>query len=130
MIRIGALVGVLMLLAAPAYAQSGDATATAYFKVGEDLQAACYGTAAGEEKSNTAEYLLCLGYLQGVVDSDTTMTEWGRADRFACIPQGVTSSELRTVLLAWLAERPDHLHFSAASLALTAFAEAWPCAAQ
>ena len=130
MIRIGAVAGVLMLLAALARAQSADAPATVYFKVGEDLQAACYGTAAGEEKSNTAEYLLCLGYLQAVVDTDATMAEWGRATRYACIPQGVTSSELRRVLLAWLAERADHLRFSAASLALAAFAEVWPCATQ
>lgn len=130
MIRIGAVAGVLMLPAAIAHAQSGDAPPTAYFKVGQDLQAACYGTAAGEESANTAEYLLCLGYLQAVVDTDATMAEWGTAARYACVPGGVTSSELRRVLLEWLAERPDHLRFSAASLALTAFSETWPCASQ
>lgn len=130
MVRIGAVAGFLMLVATAAGAQTADAPASAYFKIGEDLQAACYGTAAGEDNSNTAEYLLCLGYLQAVVDTDATMAEWGKAPRQACIPQGVTSSELRRVLLAWLAERPDQLRFSAASLALTAFSESWPCAAQ
>jgi len=117
-----------MLVATVVGAQSTDAPPSAYFKVGEDLRAACYGTAAGEGNSDTAEYLLCLGYLQAVVDTDATMSEWGKAARQACVPQGVTSSELRTVLLAWLEERPDHMHYGAASLALTAFSEAWPCA--
>lgn len=130
MIRIGVVAGVLMLLAAIARAQSGDAPPTAYFKVGEDLKAACHGTAAGEESSNTAEYLLCLGYLQAVVDTDATIAEWGIAARYACVPEGVTSSELRNVLLEWLAKRPDHLRFSAASLALTSFSEKWPCPSQ
>ena len=101
--------------------------ATAYFKVGSDLKDSCEGTAAGEENASTAEYLLCLGYLQAVADTDATMSEWGDVSRQACIPQGVTSSRLRQVFLAWLTERSDHLHFSAASLALTAFSEAWPC---
>ena len=129
MTRIGAVFGVLVIVAASVGAPAADAQTTAYFKIGEDLQAACHGTAAGEEHSNTAEYLLCLGYLQAVVDTDATMAEWGRAPRQACVPRGVTSSELRLVLLAWLDARPDQLRFSAASLALTAFAETWPCKA-
>lgn len=117
------LVG-LLFTTAPAI---GTAASTAYFKVGDDLKASCEGTAAGEGNANTAEYLLCLGYLQAVVDTDATLSEWGDASRKACIPQGVTSSQLRQEFLDWLGERPDYLHFSAASLALTAFSETWPC---
>lgn len=109
---------------------AGSATAmasTAYFKVGDDLIASCEGTAAGEAAASTPEYLLCLGYLQAVVDTDATFAEWGEYPRQACVPQGTTSSELREVFLAWLKERQDYLEFSAASLALTAYAEAWPC---
>lgn len=116
---------VVLLAALPPGA--GAADTTAYFKVGDDLKASCDGTAAGEANASTAEYLLCLGYLQAVVDTDATFSEWGDARRKACIPQGVTSSELRRIFLAWIGERPDFLHFSAASLALTAFAESWPC---
>jgi len=103
------------------------AASTAYFKVGADLKASCDGTAAGEQNASTAEYLLCLGYLQGAVDTDATLAEWSDSARQACIPQGMTSSQLRRVFLDWINERPDHLHFSAASLALTAFSESWPC---
>lgn len=108
-------------------ASAGAMASTAYFKVGNDLIASCEGTAAGEEQASTAEYLLCLGYLQAVVDTDATFAEWGEYPRQACIPQGTTSSQLREVFLEWIAERPDYLKFSAASLALTAYSEAWPC---
>ena len=116
---------VSMLMPAVSWAAS-----PVYFKIGEDLKISCEGTAAGEENASTAEYLLCLGYLQAVVDTDATFAEWGELPRRACIPQGVTSSQLRLVFLDWLNERPDYLHFSAASLALTAFSETWPCKKQ
>jgi hypothetical protein len=116
---------VSMLMPAVSWAAS-----PVYFKIGEDLKISCEGTAAGEENASTAEYLLCLGYLQAVVDTDATFAEWGEFPRRACIPRGVTSSQLRLVFLDWLNERPDYLHFSAASLALTAFSETWPCKKQ
>ena len=62
-----------------------------------------------------------------MVDTDATFAEWGELPRQACIPPGVTSRKLRLVFLDWLNERPDYLRFSAASLALTAFSETWPC---
>lgn len=103
------------------------AATTNYFKIGADLKASCDGTAAGEQNASTAEYLLCLGYLQGVADTDATLAEWSDSARQACIPQGITSSQLRRVFLDWIGARPDHLRFSAASLVLTAFSESWPC---
>jgi hypothetical protein len=114
----------LMLLSS-----AGSATAaTVYFKAGDDLKRSCEGTAAGEENASTAEYLLCLGYLQAVVDTDVTFAEWGEHPRHACIPPAVTSSQLRQVFLGWLDARPpDYLTFGAASLVLTALSESWPC---
>lgn len=124
--RLGAAVRpaflILMLMAVGSVAAT-----TNYFKVGDDLKASCEGTAAGEANADTAEYLLCLGYLQAVVDTDATFSEWGNTQRQACIPKGVTSSQLRQVFLDWLDARKDYLHFSAASLALTAYSENWPC---
>ncbi len=107
------------------------AAATVYFKAGDDLKASCEGTAAGEENASTAEYLLCLGYLQAVADTDATFAEWGQYPRHACIPQGVISSQLRQVFLGWLnAQSSDYLTLGAASLVLTAFSESWPCKAE
>ena len=102
---------------------TGNATAaTVYFKVGDDVKTSCEGTAAGEANSSTAEYLLCLGYLQGVVDTDVTFAEWSQYPRQICIPQGITSSTLRQVFLDWLnAKPPEDRSGGAASLVLTAF---------
>lgn len=122
--------GWLVILVSMLMPVVSSAASTVYYKIGEDLKISCEGTAAGEENASTAEYLLCLGYLQAVVDTDATIAEWGELPRQACIPQGVTSSQLRLVFLEWLNERPDYLLFSAASLALTAFAETWPCKKQ
>ena len=120
----------LVFLTSMLVAIASPAASTPYFKVGDDLKLSCQGTAAGEENASTAEYLLCLGYLQAVVDTDATFAEWGERPRQACIPQAVTSSKLRLVFLDWLNQRPDYLRFSAASLALTAFSETWPCTKQ
>lgn len=123
-------VGGLVIFMLLSLAMPSAAAETTYFKIGEDLQDSCKGTAAGEQNASTAEYLLCLGYLQAVADTDATLAEWNASPRQACIPQGVTSSSLRQTFLTWLAQRPDHLGFSAASLALAAFSEAWPCPSQ
>jgi hypothetical protein len=123
---IGGLVVLILLFSST----ESWAAAIAYFKIGDDLKAACDGTAAGEQNASTAEYLLCLGYLQAVVDTDATLAEWGELPRHACIPPGVTSRRLRHVFLRWLNDHPDQLRFSAASLALTAFSESWPCKAE
>lgn len=126
--KLGAIGGLtIVMLMLPA--RPGVAADVAYFKIGEDLLASCEGTAAGEPNASTAEYLLCLGYLQAVADTDATLAEWSESPRQACIPQGATSSVLRQTFLTWLAKRPDHLGFSAASLALAAFSETWPCKA-
>ncbi len=122
--------GWLVILVSMLMPAVSSAASTAYYKIGEDLKISCEGTAAGEGNASTAEYLLCLGYLQAVVDTDATIAEWGEITRQACIPQGATSSQLRLVFLDWLNERPDYVRFSAASLALTAFAETWPCKKQ
>ncbi len=119
--------GPLVFLVLMVTATGSTAASTVYFKVGDDLKASCEGTAAGEQNASTAEYLLCLGYLQAVVDTDATFAEWSEFPRQACIPPGVTSSQLREVFLEWLNERTDYLGFGAASLALTAFVETWPC---
>jgi len=125
--RILSAAGWLAFLVLMLTATGSTAAPTAYFKVGGDLKASCEGTAAEEQNASSAEYLLCLGYLQAVADTDATFAEWSESPRQACIPEGVTSSRLRQIFLEWLNERSDHLRFSAASLALTAFSETWPC---
>ena len=110
------------------FSAGSTAAATVYFKAGDDLKASCEGTAAGEENASTAEYLLCLGYIQAVVDTDATFAEWNQYPRRVCVPKGVVSSQLCQVFIQWLDDRPpEYLRFGAASLVLTALSESWPC---
>ena len=47
-----------------------------------------------------------------------------------CIPAGTSSGSLGRVFREYLVENPEKLHFTAASLAVTAFSEKFPCATQ
>jgi hypothetical protein len=46
----------------------------------------------------------------------------------ACVPAGVTSGQLKDVLLNLLRSNPAQRHRPGVELAMMAFAEAWPCA--
>lgn len=44
-----------------------------------------------------------------------------------CMPSGVSTGLLGRVFRRYLAKNPEQLHFTAASLAITAFSEEFPC---
>ena len=44
-----------------------------------------------------------------------------------CMPSGVSTGLLGRVFRRYLSNNPDKLHFTAASLAITAFSEEFPC---
>ena len=44
-----------------------------------------------------------------------------------CMPSGTSSGMLGRVFRRYLADNPEKLHFTAASLAVTAFSEKFPC---
>ena len=51
-----------------------------------------------------------------------------RADNTVyCMPSGANTGLLGRVFKQYLIDNPDKLHFTAASLAVTAFSEAFPC---
>ena len=44
-----------------------------------------------------------------------------------CMPSGTSSGMLGRVFRRYLLDNPEQLHFTAASLAVTAFSEQFPC---
>ena len=44
-----------------------------------------------------------------------------------CIPTGTSSGQLGRIFRRYLIDNPEKLHFTAASLAVTAFSETFPC---
>jgi hypothetical protein len=99
---------VLALLMAPSGVE-----AEFYFYSGNDLYARCTGTA------QTA----CLGFVAGV--SDTTKILQRPAT--VCLPEQVTTGEIKDVAVQFLASHPTDRHYSASSLVHAALQEAFPC---
>jgi len=60
---------------------------------------------------------LCLGYIQGVLESSTS----------TCIIPGVTFGQLKDVVVRFLRTNPQNRHNQASLLVEEAIQEAWPC---
>ncbi len=81
---------------------------------GNALQTRC---SVGEVKN-------CEVYLQGY---SAALTEIPHSASPACIPEGVTGSQLRDVILKYLHNTPEQRELPAARLIANAFHKAWPC---
>jgi hypothetical protein len=68
---------------------------------------------------------ICNGYLAGANDAHELHTELD--EEAICIPAGASIERLRKVFVEYANEHPEELHLSAASLAMNAFIEAFPC---
>lgn len=97
-----------------------SAGALADFFDGKELMARCDSVRADE--INT-----CLGYLAGVSDSDRAAPAWRSQKSLFCVPQGVTASQLRRVLVAYLHQHAEQMEFNASILVGNAFLDAYPC---
>jgi hypothetical protein len=59
--------------------------------------------------------------------ADVMAYRQGVAGEFACIPIGVTTSQLIAVSRNFIVGHPAIRHWAAAYLVAKAFSEAWPC---
>jgi len=66
----------------------------------------------------------CDAYLSGVAD---TIALQGRANAEACIPTGVTGTQLREVVTKYISSNPQSRQQKAADLRMKAFAAALRC---
>ena len=87
---------------------------------GKELMARC-----GSQRLD--EVNTCVGYLAGIADSDRAAPAWRSTKSLFCIPQGVTTGQLRKVLLDYVEQHPEQMEFNAAILVGNAFIEAFPC---
>ena len=106
------LMGALLLLAA--------AGARADIFDGKELISRC--TSQRIDEVNT-----CVGYLAGIADSDRAAPAWRSTKSLFCVPQGVTTGQLRKVLVDYVGQHPEQMEFNAAILVGNAFIEAFPC---
>ncbi len=80
----------------------------------------------GQELSYTCEVSpeACATYISGVADAGRGTT-WDGVPY--CVPMGVSSGQLNKVVIKFLNDHPESLHFAAASLTQRALLEAFPC---
>ena len=70
---------------------------------------------------------VCLGYVQGAVDTFESVMSLGAWPKNFCIPQQVTLVQLSKVLVKYLNEHPEDLHYMADNEVHMAFMKAFPC---
>ena len=66
----------------------------------------------------------CATYISGVADA-TRGTTWDGVPYY--MPMGVSGGQLNKVVIKFLNDHPESLHFPAASLTQSALLEAFPC---
>lgn len=117
----------LVLAAARSHAQD----------TGIDLQRDCQSVLTQNRTSEEAiSAAHCLGYISGAAFS---ITMWERTNKDkhlgvesvpACLPENGTNEEYVEVVLHYLNENPNKLHFSYGLLVFLAFRDAYPCPAK
>jgi hypothetical protein len=68
------------------------------------------------------------GYCAGLIEGLSFLSRGLPPREFrSCIPEGVTISQMTTVVVRWLEQHPQRGNENFKGLALTAFHDAWPC---
>ena len=99
----------------------GSGAMAAVFENGNELYRHCQNEQAesAEQKDTSAGW--CLGYILGAYDAV--------GKNYAiCIPSGVTTGQLKNVVMDWLLNHPEKRDLPAAGLVLDALLEKFPCA--
>ena len=74
--------------------------------------------------SSSKQADLCDAYLDGFTDA---IRANGQDHALACIPQTVSGTELRDVVLHWLRDNPEAQHDTGEKIARLALQKAYPC---
>lgn len=107
----------LLFLAQPTLSASKGDTFTKFLS-GSNLISNC------ESEHHQAR---CILYLQGVIDSFSTIYILNGMQNILCFPDNIEAIQLKKVFLKWANNHPEKLHNIAASLVINAFSEAFPC---
>ena len=94
---------------------------------GGELIKNCYRTSPHESRANVARYEMCLSFLGAVQGTLLSLSEMGDSVRVACVHGGIPLEQLRRTVVTYWRRNPSSQHLLATTLALRAFADAWPC---
>lgn len=91
------------------------------FRTGNQLLADC-------DVESGPPLMACAGYMMGFSDLASHVKIVPIAAR--CIPAGSTADQLRRIVVKFLKDHPEELHFTGASLTDYALSQAFPCPAE
>jgi Rap1a immunity proteins len=111
-----ALTAAIALAAVPAQAAAQQ---RARAHTGNELLEEC--------KSKGASGLFCLGFVRGLAEGLTLWRSFAPESAITCIPEGVTTGQLKDIVVKWLADNPKDRHLGADALVARAFRVTWPC---
>ena len=97
--------------------KASESKAVRSFLDGTELHRLCNSPVSWE---NTR----CSSYIVGVAD---VLVASGYHEMRACLPNDIDAAQARDVVVLWLDQRPQHRHYTAASLTAAALSEAFPC---
>ena len=71
---------------------------------------------------------LCIGYIDGIVDSNAMMQGFLGVQLFCPSPGGISLDQAMRIFLKWANDHPEQLHESARISVMLSLAQAFPCA--
>lgn len=98
-----------------------DVQAAAVFDSGQDLFKNC---SQYEKQLGTPPDWACMAYVTAVADVLSNNSVGGVR---VCFPQNVNKQQVVLVVVKYLRDQPEVLHFSAVSLTVNALQKAFPC---
>lgn len=118
MVRISVTVasmGFSLLSVSPSFAQASDA--------GNDYLPLCKLVLEEKAKTDLFGQGQCFATVKTVMQMNVFYSPVAKL----CVPPGVTYPQALRVVVRFLENNPDKLHFSFSSLTMYALTEAWPC---
>jgi hypothetical protein len=88
---------------------------------GNDLLLACGHI--DNDLSPPAQY--CIGYIGGALDDYALLVSEGNSK--VCVPVGIPTTQLARIVLKYLNEHPDKLHYHGGELVILALSKSFPC---
>jgi hypothetical protein len=95
---------------------------------GNELLQDCTAVSSGNP-SGTFGPEWCYGYLMGINDMRMLSGMFPNLITH-CIPEGVTMAQVKSVVVKYLQEHPEELHYPSVKLVNFALSKAFPCTAQ
>jgi Rap1a immunity proteins len=134
LLLVPALLGVFFVCSAARAAPQSAAEQPDISRSGRDFLEVCSGVGSGGDRdaARIERDATCLGWVEGFADGFLVYGELlsvPRKDRMACVPRGVTTTQLVRVIQKYLADNPGKAHRPTRYIASIALAGAFTCKA-